>query len=167
MLTVYEYTWSTASSQFLSWSNMSNCCWMTLKFKGKSVWEWEHCGPVLHLSPWREEKQESVYMCVCVCVCVFDVWWEQTDGADQLPQRTDSAEKPTWECVDTDHLLTGLHALWILFPCGTRATARRKKDACGHILSTRARCNICKTLILSNSGRTTNMLTTFVGNAWH
>lgn len=33
---------------------------------------------------------------VCVCVCL--IWWKQTDCDDQLPERTDFAETPVWEC---------------------------------------------------------------------
>lgn len=96
-------------------------------------------------------RKVGEYMSACEFGC------EQTERADQLPQRAESSTNLCvcmCVCAHTDHLLAG--SLWICFHVGPEPLQHRKICVWAHFLFTRAQCNICKTI--SNSGRTTNML---------
>lgn len=87
-------------------------------------WNRVHCGhecPFPHLPPRRERNRS-----VCVRVCVWCVIQTDSHSWPTAPESRFFSE-----CVDTDHLLTALHALWILCSCGTGATTGRKKMRVG------------------------------------
>lgn len=117
-------------------NQVSLCTFILLRIQKQKEASWNggHGGVLVSLDVSRQSEltnweQSLQQNSVCVCMCV---------------------------CTDTDHLLTG--SLWICFHVGPEPLQHRKICVWAHFLFTRAQCNICKTLIISNSGRTTNML---------
>lgn len=128
-------------------------CW---ECKDRQSWGWVHCGHKcpIHHTVTKQGREAGE----CVCVCGWCLMRTDRQSWPTAPENRSFWKNQVGVCVDTDHLRTGLHALWIYFHVGLEPWQRREICVCGQILSTGAKCNICKTLIMSNSGRNTNML---------